>query len=172
MRNYHARDNERGSTMAEFAVVAGLFFMMIISVIEFSRLLYTHNALTDAARRGARFAALHKEADETCARNVVIYGENHVDMNNGCAPTGPALVNGIEAADINIVYQGADTDNDLSDPTPIDTSYGTNLGTVTVTIENYQFNLQVPYFQVGIDLPDYTTTITAESAGEEPEALP
>ncbi len=44
---------EAGTTMAEFAVIAGLFFMMTLAIIEFGRLLYTHNALTDAARRGA-----------------------------------------------------------------------------------------------------------------------
>lgn len=162
------RKDEQGSAMAEFAIVAGVFFMIIISVIEFSRLLYTHNALTDAARRGARYAAIHKQADETCVRNVIIYGETHVDKANSCAPMGPPLVNHLETATITITYQGADTDNDPSDVTPIDTSYGTNLGTVTVSITNYNFSLLIPYANLNLTLPDYATTLTAESAGEEP----
>lgn len=171
MRITNFSNNERGSTMVEFAIVAGLFFMILISVVEFSRLLYTHNALTDAARRGARYAAIHKEAAETCVRNVIIYGEGHIDKNNACAPTGPPLVNGLDAATINIDYQGADTDNLPSDPSPIDTSYGTNLGTVTVTIEEYMFTMLVPYLNLQLDMPDYTTTLMAESAGEEPADL-
>ena len=162
---------ERGSTIVEFAVVAGLFFMILLSIIEFSRLLYTHNALTDAARRGARYAALHKQADASCVKNVVIYGESHVDKNNACAPTGPPLLNNLEASNIDIAYEGADTDNDVDDPTPIDTSYGTNLGTVTVTVENFNFNLLVPYMNLGLEMPAYTTTLTSESAGEEPEEV-
>ena len=154
--------------MVEFAMVAGVFFMILISVIEFSRLLYTHNALTDAARRGARYAAIHKQADLDCVRNVIIYGEGHIDKGNACAPTGPPLVNHIDTATINIVYQGADIDNDPADVTPIDTAYGTNLGTVTVTIENYHFTMLIPYVNLQLTMPNYTTTLTAESAGEEP----
>lgn len=170
-RGISLRNDERGSAMAEFAIVAGLFFMILISVIEFARLLYTHNALTDAARRGARYAAIHKQAAETCVRNVIIYGEGHIDKNNACAPTGAPLVNGLDTATINIDYQGADTDNDPSDPSPIDTSYGTNLGTVTVTIEDYTFRMLIPYVNLQLDMPDYTTTLTAESAGEEPDDI-
>ena len=162
---------ERGSAIVEFAVVAGLFFMILISIIEFSRLLYTHNALTDAARRGARYAALHKQADAACVKNVVIYGESHVDKNNACAPTGSPLINHLEESNIEITYEGADTDNDPDDLTPIDTSYGTNLGTVTVTVENFNFNLLVPYMGWQLTMPAYTTTLTSESAGEEPEEI-
>ena len=60
MRNKDFRKNERGTSMAEFAVVATFFFMLIFGVIEFGRLLYTHNALTDAARRGVRYAIIHQ----------------------------------------------------------------------------------------------------------------
>lgn len=157
------KSDERGSTVAEMAIIAGVFLMILISIIEFSRLLYTHNALTDAARRGARYAAVHKQSAATCVRNVVIYG-SYIDENNGCAPTGPPLINAIDTATINILYRGSDTNNDGV----IDTSYGTNLGTVTVSIENYRFNFLIPYFRVQLDMPHYTTTLPAESAGEEP----
>ena len=156
--------DERGSTMVEMAIIAGVFLMILIGIIEFSRLLYTHNALTDAARRGARYAAVHKQADEACVRNVIIYGSR---IDNACAPTGPPLVNAIDTATIRITYRGADTDNDGD----LDTSYGTNLGTVTVSIENYRFNFLIPYFRVQLNLPHYTTTLPAESAGEEPDDI-
>ena len=157
--------------MVEFAMVAGVFFMILIGVIEFSRLLYTHNALTDAARRGARYAAIHKKADIDCVRNVIIYGESHIDKANKCKETGPPLVNHLETATINIDYQGADIDNDPADVTPIDTDYGTNLGTATVTIENYHFTLMIPFVNLQLTMPNYTTTLTAESAGEEPDPI-
>ncbi|HET6891931.1 MAG TPA: TadE family protein, partial [Pyrinomonadaceae bacterium] len=81
--------------MAEFAVVAGVFFMLIIGIIEFGRLLYTHNALTDAARRGARYAVLHPK-NAACVKSVVVYGETHIDEAK-CAPKGGAspLINGL-----------------------------------------------------------------------------
>jgi len=155
--------DERGSTMAEFAVVAGLFFLMIFGIIEFGRLLYTHNALTDAARRGARYAALHPES-APCVQNVVVYGETHIDPAT-CDPTGPALINNLTAANVLVQYEGADLDNDPGTP---QTNYGMNLGTATVTIQNYSFNLSLPFIGRNLNMPAYSTTLTAESAGLEP----
>jgi TadE-like protein len=163
------RRGERGTTMAEFAIISAIFFMLIFGIIEFGRLLYTHNALTDAARRGARYAALHKEAAIDCVKNVTVYGDTHVDPTT-CAPTGPALINGLDPTlNVVVTYEGADDDNDPNTPA---TSYGMNLGTATVSIQNYTFNLSIPFFHQTLTMPHYTTTLTAESAGEEPSPLP
>lgn len=148
--------NQKGSTVAEFAVVAAVFFMIVFGIIEFSRLLYTHNALTDAARRGARYAVLHQQADASCVRNVAVYGETHVDPAT-CAPMGPPLISGLAPANVVVQYQGAF-------PSP----FGMNVGTATVRIQNYTFNLSIPLFARTLNMPAYTTTMTAESAGIVP----
>lgn len=172
IRGLNLRNGERGATVAEFAVVSGVFFMMIFGIIEFGRLLYTHNALTDAARRGARYAAINTE-NETCTKNVVIYGErsDQIGPRPTCAPIGPPLVYGLDDATIDVHYEGVDLDGEEDDPTPIDTNYGMNLGTVTVRIQNYTFSLNVPLASKDIILPEYTTTLTAESAGETPDDI-
>jgi len=163
------RTGERGATMAEFAIISVVFFMIIFGIIEFGRLLYTHNALTDAARRGARYAALHHETidDKACVKNIVVYGETHVDPKT-CAATGPALINGLTPDDVIVTYEGADDDNDPNTPA---TDYGMNLGTVSVSIENYTFNLSIPFMHRTLTMPHYVTTLTAESAGETPKDL-
>jgi Flp pilus assembly pilin Flp len=173
MRERVFKKTEAGSTMAEFAVIAGVFFMIIIGIIEFGRLLYTHNALTDATRRGARYAVLHPEG-AACVPNVVIYGEANINADT-CAPRSGAqpLINGLTSANISVVYQGADLDNDPSTPP---TSYGMNLGTATVTIgppaaQSYQFTLSIPFFHTQLNMPAYTTTLTSESAGTAPGDL-
>jgi Flp pilus assembly pilin Flp len=168
MRRSALRKGEQGTTMAEFALIAGVFFMIIFGIIEFGRLLYTHNALTDAARRGARYGALHLEADKPCVKNVVVYGETHVDPTT-CAPIGPPLINGLTIANVVVDYAGADDDNDPNTPP---TAYGMNLGTVTVSIQNYTFNLSIPFFHQTLTMPHYTTTLTAECAGTQPSPLP
>lgn len=159
--------------MAEFAIIAAVFFMLIIGIIEFARLLYTHNALTDATRRGARYAVLHPQG-AACVPNVVIYGEANIDPDS-CGPKTGAqpLINGLTAANINVVYLGADLDNDPSTPP---TGYGMNLGTATVTIGppdalSYQFTLSIPFFRRQLNMPTYTTTLTSESAGTKPADL-
>src|SRR5678815_2946425 len=68
------KTNERGSTLVEFAIGATVFLTAMFAVLEFGRALWTHNALTDAARRGARYATMHASADSGSVQNVVVYG--------------------------------------------------------------------------------------------------
>jgi Flp pilus assembly protein TadG len=151
MRSRINSSNQKGTSMAEFAVVALVFFMIIFGIIEFGRLLYTHNALTDATRRGARYAVVHLQS-QTCVKNVTIYGESHIDPTT-CAATGPPLINGLTDTNVTVVYQGG---------------FGSGVGTVTVTIQNYTFNLSIPLLRRTLTMPAYTTTLTGESAGITP----
>ena len=161
---------ERGSSVVEMAMAAGVFFVMIFGIIEFGRLLYTHNALTDAARRGARYAVLHEEVagNHPAYENVdrlwrEPYGSGHLRA------LGTPLINGLTDANITVQYEGADLDDDPDSP---QTSYGMNLGTATVSIQNYQFDLSIPFVTRTLNMPAYTTTLTAESAGQEPDPIP
>ena len=156
---------ERGSTVVEVAMAAMVFFVMIFGIIEFGRLMYTHNALTDAARRGARYAVLHPE-NAPCVEEVVVYGESHIDPDT-CTPTGSPLINGLTTANVAVTYTGADLDGDPDSPNP----WGTNLGTATVNIQNYNFDLSIPLIGRTINMPDYSTTLPSESAGTEPDPL-
>ena len=178
MRNKNLRQNERGTSMAEFAVVATFFFMLIFGVIEFGRLLYTHNALTDAARRGARYAIIHRAEvaqdgafhTAKCVRNVIMYGETHISAYPACDPPAgqPLLINAIDTATIQVAFNGADLDGNPTSPNP----YGANLGTATVRITNYNFNFNIPLLRRALTLSAYTTTLPAESAGFEPPIIP
>jgi Flp pilus assembly protein TadG len=162
------KQNERGTTVAEFAMVALLFFTLIFGIIEFGRLLYTHNALTDATRRGARFAVLHKgvsDADKQAVKNEVVYGPKGTYDGKG-NPTSPPLINGLDTTMVDVEFEGVDLDGNPA--TPEKTNFGTNLGNATVKIENYTFNLNIPVIGRALTLPAYSTTLTAESAGELP----
>ena len=50
MRMRNMSKGQRGATLVEFAIGALVFFTATFGVLEFSRLLWTHNALNDAAR--------------------------------------------------------------------------------------------------------------------------
>jgi hypothetical protein len=99
-----------------------------------------------------------------------MYGETHISAYPACDPPAgqPTLINGIAAATIQVTFRGADLDNNPTSPNP----YGSNLGTATVTITNYTFNLSIPFIHRTLTLPAYTTTLPAESAGFEPPNLP
>ena len=158
MKSFNQNQNERGTTVAEFAVVALLFFTIIFGIIEFGRLLYTHNALTDATRRGARFAALHSKDDGEKVKDAVVYGRKSEDPDFD-KKTAIPVINGLTTDMVDVSYQGvkiSDTDT---------ASYGTNLGTTTVIIKEYKFDLLIPVIGRQLTLPAYSTTLTAESAG-------
>lgn len=166
IRQRFVRTKESGSSVVEFAMVALIFFTLIFAIIEFGRLLYTHNALADATRRAARYAVLHAKND-TCVRNVAIYGESHITARPDCDPTGPELVNGLADATITTEYDGFDHDGIPGTPGV----YGSNLGRVTVTITNYTFDLSIPGIGRQLTLSDYVTSLETESAGEEPGVI-
>jgi len=42
------KDNERGSTLVEFAIGVTVFATAMFAILEFGRVLWAHNALTDA----------------------------------------------------------------------------------------------------------------------------
>jgi len=138
---------ERGSTLVEFAIGATVFLTVMFTVLEFGRALWVHNALADAARRGARYAVVHSAADTAAVKNVVVYG----NAAGGAKP----LVNNLTTANVNVSYSG----------------FGLSGGTATVTITNYQFQFVIPVANTSIQMPSYRTTLTGESAGLIPGNL-
>ena len=57
-----------GQSLAEFALIAPVFLMMVLGVVDLGRVFYSYEALANATREGARYCALH--AHDTYAKNV------------------------------------------------------------------------------------------------------
>ncbi len=52
------RAARRGASAVEFAIVAPIFFMVVLGIIEFGRMAMVQQMLTNAAREGCRIAVL------------------------------------------------------------------------------------------------------------------
>ena len=141
------KNKERGATLVEFSIAATVFLVAMFAVIEFGRALWTHNALADAARRGARYAVIRPQADIDDVKRVVVYG----NPDGGTRP----LVDNLTTDNVDVVYAG----------------FGMDTGTVQVTIKEYDFNFIIPIVSTKIQMPKYTTTLTGESAGTSPDPL-
>lgn len=141
LRIKNCKDNERGSTLLEFAIGVTVFVTAMFAVLEFGRALWVHNALADAARRGARYAVLHSATEAAQVKNVVVYGD--------AAGSGQPMLNNLSTANVEVTYNG----------------FGLNDGTVSVSITGYEFQFVIPIVGTTITMPSYTTTLTAESAG-------
>lgn len=55
----HQNSRSRGQAIAEFALVAPIFFLILFSIIDFGRYVYYVQILNNAAREGARYAIVH-----------------------------------------------------------------------------------------------------------------
>jgi Flp pilus assembly protein TadG len=65
----------RGAAVAEFAVIAPVFFMMIIGFVEFGRALMVEQVLVNASRVGARQAITAGATTTTVTNTVEDYAE-------------------------------------------------------------------------------------------------
>ena len=119
LRLNNRRKNERGATLVEFSIGVTVFLTAMFGVLEFGRALWVHNALTDAARRGARYATLHTQGDIDSVKNVVVYGNP--------AGTGQPMVNNLTTTNVDVNYN----------------NFGLNDGTVAVSINSYQFQFVI-----------------------------
>lgn len=142
------RAHERGSTLVEFSIAAGVFSVALFGVLEFSRLLWTYNALADGVRKGGRYAVLHTPGSTTAVQNVVIYGTASPGDN------AQPIVHGLTTSHVAVTY------NNL----------GVKQGTVTVRVSgfNFEFLAMPSVFGASLTLPAYQVSMTGESAGYEP----
>lgn len=60
-RWHAARIDERGQALAEFAIVLPLILLFIAAILEFGRAWNIKQAITDAAREGARYTVVMDE---------------------------------------------------------------------------------------------------------------
>jgi Flp pilus assembly protein TadG len=150
-------DTQRGVATVEFAITATVFFMMLVVIAIGGHIYWTNNALVEATRRGARYAANQlKPASQACtnASTTVDPVKNMVLYNTATPANGaPPLVPGLTASNVTVCY---------------DTDFGVGTGTVSVKIENYTYNLVLPGVSRTITFPPFQTTIVGENAGYIP----
>ena len=147
------KGSETGIATVEFAITFSFFLMMIVAIISAGHLFFTHSALVESTRRGARFAAtLARPGTESCVNNSTTVDPVKNMVLYGTATAGSTtLVSGLQASNITVCYSG---------------DYGVGQGTVSVKIENYTYTFAVGAFV--ITMPAYQTTVVGESAGAVP----
>jgi Flp pilus assembly protein TadG len=153
------RHSESGTAIVEFALTASFFLMIIMAIISGGHLFFTHNAMVESTRRGARYAAMQckpnlagcvgSDTSLDRVKNMVLYGKDTP------APGSTPLVNNLTAANVQVDYS---------------TNFGVAQGTVSVKIINYNYTFAVAARV--INMPPYQTTVVGESAGFIPENCP
>src|ERR1700752_4874724 len=94
IKSFHKE--QKGAPLVEFAIGATVLLTAMFAVLEFGRALWVHNALADAARRGARYAVVHQITDVDKVKNIVVYG----DPAGGTSP----VVSNLTTANVAVSY--------------------------------------------------------------------
>ena len=148
--------NQRGAALVELAIVSTVFFTVLFGILEFGRLLWTHNALEDAARRGARYATIRKNdaAGILAVQKMVVYG----DPNANPAVATP-VVSGLTTNDVTVAY---------SNYNGLQLSAKATVSITNPSTGNYKFQFAVPLIGGTLTMPAYKTALPGESAGFVP----
>lgn len=148
------RKKQQGMTSVEFAIIGGVFFLVLFAVLEFGRLMYAMNLLDEITRRGARLAAVCPV--DTTSQTFV---SDQARFNGDFLP-------GLDAAMVTIEYFEDDGDPaDLSNPA----TAVTLIRYVRASINGYQHQLLIPGLNLNVPVPDFSTTIPSESLGVHPD---
>jgi Flp pilus assembly protein TadG len=137
------RRHERGLTTVEFAFVGAILVVLLFSVVEFGRLLFSYAVLNEGMRRSARLAA------------VCPIGSPGI-IN---AATGFANLPGFNAGNVQVSY--LDTNGDTTANYPA-------INYVQVQVVNYSIQLLIPFFPLTINTPSFAVTLPRESLGVSP----
>ncbi len=55
------RSKERGQSLVELALILPVLILVLLGILDFGRAFYAYNAISNAAREGARYGTVHHE---------------------------------------------------------------------------------------------------------------
>nr|WP_253401911.1 TadE family protein [Pseudomonas migulae] len=156
------RKHMRGIYTVEFAFVGLLVFTLLFGVLEMGRLYFTVNALDEAARRGARLAAVCNISDPVVLRRAIF---------NAATDAGTSqLISNLATTNLTLTYLDANGAL-VANPADLVSASGFRaIRYVQLSLQNFVFNLFIPGLGVPITLPAFRATLPRESLGRHSDS--
>lgn len=148
------RRSARGQSIVEFALVLPIIVLLIAGFIEIGRAVFAYNTIANAARQGARVAAVNQlpdvtDCDET--RPIEDPYEPHWSI-RGCAVAAAATL-GITAANVSVSYASPPSTTLSCDPV-------LHVGCLAAITVTYDYSVSTPF--VNLLIGPLTMTQTSE----------
>jgi hypothetical protein len=157
---------QRGTAAVEFALIAIVFFTLLLGIIEFGRVLYVWNSVQEVTRRAAREAVVLWVDQADTARSRALFG-------GASLPAGAEIT----ASNIDIEYLSA-----VGTPASLPSSPADNVAAcldpsrtgscirfVEVSLSGARYVPMIGLFTfLSIDIPASTVVMPAESLGYRP----
>lgn len=128
---------QKGVAAVEFALIAIVFFTLLLGIIEFGRVLFTWNSVTEATRWGARLAVVCDKDDVTIKERMRLIAGTLVDSN------------------IDIRY--------FNPPFAVNTCDKSNCKSVEVSVTGATIRPMIPFLGMTLTIPPFTTSLPRES---------
>jgi Flp pilus assembly protein TadG len=95
LRRQRPTADRRGTTLVEFAVVAPVFFLFVLGLIEFGQAMMVQTLITSAAQQGARAGALNgaQASDVTASVNSYLANAGISGATSTPTPNPPSNAN-------------------------------------------------------------------------------
>ncbi|MBT2500744.1 pilus assembly protein [Agromyces sp. ISL-38] len=95
------RGDDRGAAAVEFALVLPLLLVLVLGILEFGRVFNIQIALSNAAREGARYMAVH---DDPAAATGAAIAAALIDpeISSGQVSITPSSCDGLEDASVEV----------------------------------------------------------------------
>jgi Flp pilus assembly protein TadG len=133
------RHRTAGQSLVEFALVFPIIILLILAFAEIGRAVFAFNTIANAARQGARVAAVNQLADVTeCdeTRPIEDPYEPHWSM-RGCAIVAGKTI-GITTSNVSIAYAAPPNTTVSCSPT-------LHVGCIAAVTVSYNFTLTTPF---------------------------
>ena len=140
-----SRKCQRGAAAVEFALVAIVFFMLLIGIVEMGRVLFTWNAAAEATRYGARVAAVCSPDNEAILGRMQL------------------IMPGLTADQVLVCYSDNFAGAVDSEGSCVSSCSPSTCKQVSVSIRNVQVNTAIPVSAATLVVPPFTTTLPRES---------
>ncbi len=146
---------QRGLSVVEFAIVAGVLFILIFGVIEVARAFFVASTLDEATRRGARMAVVCEINDPAIQQ---------------AAAFDNAVIPDLDASDVSVEYLTA-TGGVVADPT--NPAFFRLVRYVRVRVVGYQHQMFIPFATAlaPFTMPEFSTVLPRESLGVSREGI-
>jgi len=141
----------RGQALVEFAMAAVVILMLLLSVVEFGRIVLVYNSIADAARIGARYAI----TNSSVPNGTTVTNSNVATIQSNVTTV---VKNFLAPSTVNINAGGGLTivttfpSKSCSGSTPGSTCTGTTAGNLVQVSVSYPYDLLIPYYSINITL--------------------
>jgi Flp pilus assembly protein TadG len=138
-RRRRGQRRQRGQSLVEFAFVMPIIVLVIVAFIEIGRAVFAWNTIANAARQGARVAAVNQlsavtDCDES--RPIEDPYEPHWSI-RGCAIAAAGAL-GITAANVSVSYAAPPSTTLACDPT-------LHVGCIAAITVTYHYSVSTPF---------------------------